>query len=208
MKIILVRHGETWGNREGIFRGRKDFPLNQNGLRQAQEVAADLRHWKIDAIYSSPLRRALDTAAPLSQALGLTIVQEPGFTDIGLGDWEGKSKQEVAREQPEWWRLWISRPERLARPGAESLSQVQDRAFRTLERIVHEAPGQTIAVVSHRAVLKALIARCLNIPEPYFWKIHLDTGSYSLLEHRSEVGYILTLLNQTRHLSDLVEEKV
>ncbi|MDH7499739.1 MAG: histidine phosphatase family protein, partial [candidate division NC10 bacterium] len=65
---------------------------------------------------------------------------------------------------------------------------------------------KTIAVVSHRAVLKALIARCLDIREPYFWKIHLDTASYSLLEHRLERGYALTLLNQTHHLADFVRE--
>jgi broad specificity phosphatase PhoE len=140
----------------------------------------------------------------------LAVIDEPAFTDIHLGDWEGRSKREVEQEEPEQWKIWISRPERLKREGAETLTEVQERAYRGLQRIVQDQ-GQgertmTIAVVSHRAVLKALIARCLGLPEPYFWKIHLDTAAYSILEHTKERGYMLTLLNQTCHLSDFVRE--
>jgi len=114
----------------------------------------------------------------------------------------------VEKEQPELWRIWVREPENLQRPGAETLAQVQERSFSALERIVEAQTGETVAVVCHRAVLKPLIARCLGIATPYFWKIHMDNAAYSILEHTQGRGYMLTLLNQTRHLQDFVREMV
>jgi len=206
--ILLIRHGETVGNREGLFRGQKDFPLNENGKIQAKALAEELRAWKLDAIHSSPLSRALETARPLADLQGLPVIEEPGFTNIHLADWEGVAKKWVEENQPALWKVWVSEPERLRRPGAETLAQVQERAFSALEKIVRNEVGKTVVVVSHRAVLKPLIARCLDIPAPYFWKIHMDTAAYSIFEHTPERGYTLTLLNQTRHLQEFVREMV
>jgi len=206
--ILLIRHGETVGNREGLFRGQKDFPLNENGRVQAKALAEELRAWKIDAIYSSPLSRAMETARPLADLSGLRVTEEPGFTNIRLGDWEGVAKKWVEENQPDLWKIWVSEPERLRRPGAETLDQVQERAFSALERIVRDEGGKMIAAVSHRAVLKPLIASCLGIPAPYFWKVHMDTAAYSILEYTPERGYTLTLWNQTRHLQDFIREMV
>jgi broad specificity phosphatase PhoE len=139
---------------------------------------------------------------------GLSVIEEPGFTNIHLADWEGVAKKWVEENQPELWKVWVSEPERLHRPGAETLAQVQERAFLTLERIVGREQEKAAAVVSHRAVLKPLIARCLGIAAPYFWKIHMDTAAYSILEYTLERGYTLTLLNQTRHLQEFVREMV
>jgi broad specificity phosphatase PhoE len=206
--LLLIRHGETAGNREGLFRGQKDFPLNENGRAQARTLAQELSAWKIDAIYSSPLTRANETARPLAKLCELPVLEEPGFTNIHLGEWEGRPKAWVEKEQPELWRIWVREPENLKREGAETLGEVQVRAFSALERIVEAQTGETVAVVSHRAVLKPLIARCLGIAAPYFWKIHMDNAAYSILEHTRERGYMLTLLNQTRHLQDFVREMV
>lgn len=206
--IILIRHGETMGNRDGLFRGRKDFPLNENGLTQATLLSQELSGWDLGAVYSGPLSRAKETARRVADPHGLSVVEEPPFTNIALGDWEGRRKVEIERDHPDLWQIWVSTPERLERPGAETLFQVQERSHRALERIVQEHTGKTVVVVGHRAVLKPLIARCLSIAEPYFWKIHLDTAGYSILEHTPDRGYMLTLLNQTRHLQDVVREMV
>ena len=154
--ILLIRHGETAGNREGLFRGQKDFPLNENGRDQARTLAQELSAWKIDAIYSSPLTRANETARPLAELLGLRVIEETGFNNIHLGDREGRAKREVEEIQPELWRIWVTTPERLKREGAETLGQVQERAFSALGRIVEAQRGETVAVVSHRAVLKQI----------------------------------------------------
>lgn len=207
-KIILVRHGETQGNREGLFRGRADFPLNDNGLRQAQDLAQALKRYELEAVYSSPLSRARVTAELIAQPHNLKIEIEPDLNNIKLGIWEGRPKAEIEKRFPRLWQLWITEPERLQLPDAETLQDVQTRAFSVLERIAHENSGQTLAVVTHRAVLKPLLARALGIPEPYFWKLHLDTSSYSILEHTPERGYTLTLLNETSHLKEFIKETV
>jgi probable phosphoglycerate mutase len=207
-KIILVRHGETQGNREGLFRGQADFPLNENGLRQARDLAQALKKYELEAVYSSPLSRARVTAELIARSHNLKIEMEPGFNNIKLGLWEGVPKDEIAERFPELWELWVTRPEYLQIPEGETLDAVQVRASKALKRIVKEQRGKTLAVVTHRAVLKPLLAWALGIPKPYFWKLHIDTSSYSILEHTPKRGYTLTLLNETLHLKEFVRETV
>ena len=204
--IYLIRHGESQGNKEGRFRGRTDFPLTENGMRQARELCGELKEIELAAVYSSPLRRALDTAKVVAEPHGLEPVVEEGFNNISLGEWEGKPKDEIREKYPDLWRLWITTPEKLEIPGGESLRKVMERSVKALERIVERHSGQTVAIVTHRAVLKPLLAGILGIAEPYFWKLHMDTASYSILEHREGRGYTLSLLNQTRHLREFIKE--
>jgi len=206
--IILVRHGETKGNREGLFRGQIDFPLNDNGINQAEDLARALTRYPLHAAYSGPLTRAVTTAQIVARTHNVKVEIDAGFNNINLGTWQGKPKAEINEKFPDLWQLWITEPERLQLPEGETLQDVQDRSFKALERIVQKNSGQTVAVVSHRAVLKPLLARALGVSAPYFWKFHLDNGSYSILEHDAQRGYILTLLNETHHLKDFIKENV
>ncbi len=207
MKIYLIRHGETQGNREGYFRGRSDFPLNENGKEQARLLAEALKDSGITRIYSGPLTRARQTAEILADKLGVPVVVEEGFNNINLGPWEGKKKEDIKREFPREFQLWITRPEELKLPGAETVMEVMERAVATLKRIVEEVQEESIAVVTHRAVLKPLIAGILDMRPPFFWKIHVDTASYSILKFKRERGFTLYLLNQTAHLKNFVVEE-
>lgn len=202
-RIILVRHGECQGNLENRFRGRKDYPLNERGRKQAIELAAELESINPDAIYSSPLKRAMETAEPLARKLSMDVIGEEGINNIYLGKWEGRLKSEIAREFPEQWKTWINTPERLLLEDSEPFPSVQKRSLDSLARITEEHRGQTVVVVSHRTTLKPLVAGALSIPEPYFWKIHFDTASYSILLHEKQRGFCLYRLNETKHLSEL-----
>jgi len=206
--VVLVRHGECEGNREGLFRGRTDFPLNASGLRQARALAKELASLGISKIYSSPLSRARTTAEMITEETGAPLEISQGFQNITLGPWDGKSKDFVRREYPREWEIWLSHPEELELPGAESMGALQERSFQALEEAVARHEGETFAVVTHRALLKPLLARCLGIESPYFWRLHLDTASYSMLRHEKNRGYCCTLLNQTNHLEDLISEWV
>ena len=95
VKVILIRHGETNWNTTQIFRGRKDIPLNEVGLAQAKAVGISLKDIQIDAVYSSPLGRALETANALSESRSLEIELDEGFIDIDFGKWQGTSHEEV-----------------------------------------------------------------------------------------------------------------
>ncbi len=208
MDIYLIRHGETEGNREGYFRGRSDFPLNENGKEQARLLAEALKNSGITKIYSGPLSRAKETAEILAEKLRVPVVIEEGFNNINLGPWEGRKKEEIRREFPQEFQLWITTPEELKLPGAETVLEVMERAVSTLKKLVKENNGEgSIAVVTHRAVLKPLIAGVLEIKPPFFWKIHVDTASYSILKFKKERGFTLYLLNQTAHLKNFVVEE-
>ena len=206
--IFLVRHGECEGNIKGMFRGRTDFPLNKRGFTQAQDLARELKSFSLKYIYTSPLVRARQTAEAIGEQCGVEVKAEEGFNNIKLGSWEGRFMKEIAGQYPEEWELWIHNPEKLRVKNMETLYDVQKRAKACLDSLVSKHEGETLAVVSHRAVLKPLISACLNIASPYFWKIHLDTASYSLLSYKKDKGYCLIQLNQTKHLKEYVTEWV
>ncbi|HCL90550.1 MAG TPA: phosphoglycerate mutase [Candidatus Atribacteria bacterium] len=206
--IILVRHGECEGNIKGMFRGRTDFPLNERGLVQAQDLAQELKSFPLKHIYTSPLSRARQTAEAISRQCRIEVKTEEQFNNIELGSWEGRFKKEIAELYPKEWELWVNNPEKLKVKDMETLYDVQMRAKACLDSLVSQHNGETLAIVTHRAVLKPLIAACLNIALPYFWKIHLDTASYSLLSYKEGRGYCLLQLNQTKHLKEYVTEWV
>ncbi len=207
-KIILIRHGECRGNREGLFRGRSDFPLNEVGLNQAKELAIEMMTYKPLKIFTSPLERAKQTALTIGQECHTEVEVREGINNIELGPWEGQVKQFIARKYPEQWRIWLQNPEKLSVPGIETLDQVQKRARKELDMIVKDFAGGTVIIVSHRAVLKPLIASCLKMCKPYFWRIHIDTAAYSILHYKNDLGYTLVQLNQNKHLSEYISEWV
>ncbi len=205
LEIYFIRHGESVGNRENRFRGRHDFPLNENGIRQAQALSEVLSPLNFRVIYSSPLSRAYQTAEILARGKQTVQIEEQ-FNNISLGPWENVPKDEVREKYPDLWKLWTTEPEKLDFPGMETLARVQQRAFAALQKIIHQHREGRIAVVTHRAVIKPLFAAMLNIPQPYFWKIHMDTAAYSIAEYRPERGFTFTLINETHHLEDFIRE--
>jgi len=204
--IFLVRHGECEGNIRGMFRGRADFPLNERGIIQARDLAWELKNFPVKYIYTSPLVRARQTAEAIEIQCGVKAKVEEGFNNIELGSWEGRFMKEIAEQYPEEWKFWVNDPEKLNVKDMETLYGVQKRAKVCLDNLVSKHDGETLVVVSHRAVLKPLISACLNIASPYFWKIHLDTASYSLLSYKKERGYCLLQFNQTKHLKEYITE--
>ena len=204
--ILLARHGESEGNEKGLFRGRTDFPLTERGVSQALALARALIPLGPSRIFTSPLSRALATAQAIAEATSAPLETIQGFTNMALGPWEGHSKEEVAQSYPEEWELWLKNPERLRLPGAENLDQVQSRAYSNLQHLLHRHEGETLAIVSHRTVLKPLVAACLAIADPYFWRLHFDTASLSRLTFEGHRGFTLVSLNETSHLSEFVSE--
>ena len=205
LEMYFIRHGESAGNKENRFRGRYDFPLNENGIRQAKALRDTLREIPFDAIYSSPLSRALQTAQILANnQMEVTIDQ--GFINISLGEWENTPKETVKQKYPDLWQLWLTQPEKLSFPGMETLAEVQQRSFRRVMELVQKHQEGRIAVVTHRAVLKPLFAAMLRIPEPYFWKLHIDTAAYSIATYSPEREFTFLQINQNKHLKSYVRE--
>ncbi|OGB66028.1 MAG: hypothetical protein A2Y94_14620 [Caldithrix sp. RBG_13_44_9] len=207
LEIYFIRHGESVGNKEERFRGRCDFELNENGLKQAEALRQELARVEFSAVYSSPLQRAFRTAQIMADSRA-PVIEAAGFTNIALGAWENQPKAYISQKYPELWQIWLTRPEKLVFDGLETLPMVQKRAYQALHELIARHPDGKIAVVSHRAVLKPLFAAMLGMSEPYFWKIQLDTASYSLSEYRPERGFTFTVINQNRYLKNYLREEL
>lgn len=201
--VYLIRHGESVGNRENRVRGRVDFRLNANGTKQARALAGALKEKGIARIYSSPLKRALETAQIIAAQCSCPIIESDPFCNIKLTPWEGRLKTEIAIAQPELWNTWMTDPESLRLEGAETLDQVAERSLGELDRLIEKHRGETFAIVSHRGVLKPMLSAALGIAKPRFWRLHMDTGSFSLLTHDPLHGYCLMGLNSVEHLKDI-----
>lgn len=201
--IYVIRHGECTGNKERRIRGHMDFPLNENGLAQARALAGSLKSKGIEKVYSGPLSRALKTAEIIARTLGIDYEIREGFNNICIGVWENRKKEELALEFPEMWETWLNNPDDLTIEGGETLEEVRKRSLTELAAVIKKHKGRTIAVVGHRGNIKPMLAGALGIARPAYWRLHVDTASYSMLTYDDVHGYCLMSLNYTDHLKGL-----
>lgn len=206
-RLILVRHGETEWNRVERFRGRIDVELNETGHDQAQAAAERLRDWTIDAVYSSPLKRALDTAQPIAEACKHEVRPLPGIVDVDYGQWAGHSPQEVADEYPDVYQTWVEASHLVEFPEGESLEQVKDRAWDAMQGVCARHSERAVVLVSHVVVNRVLVCAAFGLVNPCFWKIAQDNAAISVLECQQD-EYRLLLLNDTCHLAGLSAAQV
>lgn len=197
-EILLVRHGATEWNVAEIFRGRIDIELNPTGLKQAELLARYLSPDKLEAIYSSPLKRALKTAEVIARPHGLGVTIAPGLIDFNYGKWQGLSHQEVKEKHRELYARWTRHPEQVRMPEGESLADVRQRALGVINEIIARHQGKVI-LVSHRVVNKVLICALLGLENSHFWKIKQDTGGITTFNYESG-QFILTRHNDTSFL--------
>jgi broad specificity phosphatase PhoE len=198
-RVYLVRHGATEWNREEIFRGRADCPLNETGRAEARAVAHHLQGTGIEKIYSSPLSRAAETAQAVAAATRVPVIFKASFTDLDFGDWQGMALREVKEKYPDMYRIWRERPEDASFPGGETLKQARVRAWQGLLGVLQENPEKTVLIVSHRVITKLLICAALGLDESHFWNVKQDTTAINCLEYARE-RFVVSLLNDTCHL--------
>lgn len=201
--IILIRHGETEWNKEKIFRGRKDVPLNKCGQAQARDTAQALTDFKVDAVYSSPLSRAMMTAREIAARHDLPVFPRDSFIDIDFGVWEGLSLEEVQQKYPHDYRSWAETPHLWKSPGGETLLEVRERAWKELQQVIREMGGNTLVVVTHRVVLKMLLMAVLGMDDNQFWILQQGPCALNIIKYRSGQGLIVECLNDICHLYPL-----
>ena len=200
-EIILVRHGETKWNVDEIFRGRTDIELNETGTRQAKLLAEYLSKLKIDAIHSSPLKRALKTAEIIAGYHQLNVYIDASLNDLNFGRWQGMSCQEVQDKYQELYAEWINHPESVKMPDGEGLDDVRRRAMGVIAEVTAKYKG-TIVMVSHRVVNKVLICALLGLDNSHFWNIKLDTCGVTIFTCKNG-QFTLTLHNDTSFLKSM-----
>jgi probable phosphoglycerate mutase len=204
--FLLIRHGENEYVKTGRMAGRlPEVHLNDHGIKQALELADALKQVPVKALYSSPLERARETAAPLAEKLGLEVQIRPGLIETGIGAWAGQELKTV-RKLPEW-KIVQQSPSRFRFPDGESFPECQTRLVTEIEALVllHK-PEEIIACVSHADPIKLLTAYYLGMPLDHFQRLGCDTASVTMLM-LAEKGVMLAKLNQRPPFSFPIPEK-
>lgn len=199
-KFVLFRHGQTEWNVGERFRGHADLALNATGLQQARLIATRLQSEQLAAIYSSPLRRAMQTAQPLADALRIPIQKHEGLNDIDFGALEGMTVDDAKQAFPEVIETWLTRPGHVKFPKGDSFKKMRTRIEAMLEEVSTKHDGETIALVSHKVVCGALLCVVLGIDADALWRIQQDVACINRFERRA-AGWVVTLVNDVHHLA-------
>ena len=190
--LLLIRHGENDYLKKSKIPGRlPGIHLNMRGRQQAAELAWTLSSLPIKALYSSPLERAVETAEPLSQSLGLEIQLRPDLTDTDVGAWEGRSWKVLGRTR--LWKVIQETPSQFQFPGGETFVQTQVRIVRTLDAIARAHTDELIAVVFHADPIKMAVAHYLGLPLDNFQQLTAHTGSVTILKMDGSFVKLLAL---------------
>lgn len=203
-RVVLVRHGQTAWNREARFRGRADLPLDGFGQSQAQATGRYvLERWAVDAVYASPLQRALQTGAAIADAHGLSVRPFQGLLDIDFGEWEGRSVEHVEESHPELLQAWLETPHTVRFPDGETLDQVRDRVLAGLDELTERHAGGCVGMVGHTVVNRVLLCAVLGLGNEHFWRLQQETCAVNVFDRDDDGLFTLVLLNDTCHLQDL-----
>jgi len=178
MIVAFIRHGQTDWNRDGLLQGSSDIPLNDTGREQARDALMTLRSMPWDAVVSSPLQRARETAAIIADGLGIPLgAAYPGLVERDYGPLEGTSSGAAIER-------WPTRDY----PGAESLDSVATRGAAALDEVARDLPGASVLVVCHGTIIRYTLARLAGRAVP-----GIDNGSVSMVRGTEEGWRVATV---------------
>lgn len=180
-RIIFVRHGET--DQAGAFCGQTDPDLNAAGEHQAQTLARELRGARLNAVYSSDLRRAWRTAQVIASAAEVVHFASSDLREIAFGGWEGLRWSEIEERYPQEAMLWAAEYPNRAPPGGEDFQDFSERVLKQMQRIRERTSGRLagrlagpVCIVSHGGVIRLALTRLFGIPEEEAWAYTKDYG--------------------------------
>jgi len=199
-RLIFIRHGHVEGLHPERFRGRLDLPLTELGQRQIQATAQTVAAtWQTAAIYTSPLKRTRDTADAIAQACGSSCSVLAQLNDIDYGAWQGQAHSDVEKAEPQLYARWFSTPHLMRFPKGESLQDVVARTATVVFDVLERHAQETVVLVSHDSVGRALFLQLLDQPLSAYWRLALSPCSISVIDlvasHASG-----RLINDTGHL--------
>lgn len=204
--FLIVRHGFSVSNKDGRYAGQLDIALDEMGRLQAQDVKDYItKNYKIDAIYSSDLIRAVDTAKPTAQALSLDIKTDKRLRELDVGVWHGLLVSEVKEKYPQTfagYRTNKARPE-----GGETFGEMADRVYEAFEQMASENEGKTLMVATHGGSIRALRCRLMNLPFEEAEHIgNVPNGSVTTVVYENG-SFTIKEIGKNDHIKNKVSEK-
>lgn len=204
LRVFLIRHGQTDWNVERRIMGEEPIGLNSTGEQEAASAQGHLAKLEIDALYTSPILRARQTADILLQERSVKITEDTRLKEVGYGDWVGKTFKEV-REMPGYVPYYERLHEPVA-PKGESLPEVQKRGLEFIDFLQRHHPSGNVVAISHADWIKCLLMGLLEIPLNHLWKIRVDNLSVSLVEWEPR-GPRVVCVNQRSDFDRLIKAR-
>lgn len=200
-RIYLIRHGITLWNNEFRYQGHTDIELSPEGKTQAQALRQRLQQENITAIYSSNLKRALETAEIINEPHQLEIKINPLFKEINFGVWEGLTYKDLQIKYPEQLKIWTETPHLLKLEKGETFSELRDRALIGIQEVLSFYKEGNILIVSHGGTIASLICGLLKEPLIKMWEYKQKNAALNILRiHDDEVS--IEVLNDTSHIEN------
>lgn len=198
-RIYFVRHGETLWNKNGRFQGHSDIALSFEGRLQAEKARDRLATEEFDAVYSSDLSRAKETAEILCQDRKINIEIEQRLRECCFGQWEGKTYQEILDASPDMIQTWHRDPGSFTIPDGEAMDDVKDRVKAAVLDICKNHPDSQVLVVSHGGIIRMVLSWALGLSYNRFWQIRQDNTAINVLDFYDDKA-IIALINDCNHL--------
>lgn len=199
LRLILARHGQTDWNAQHRYQGETDVPLNKTGQQQAAALARCLTDTDIDAIYTSNLQRAANTARAIAEPHNQRVILEPRLREMSFGTWRGLTFDEIQERDADRLSTWLANPMQVAPPDGETLAQVTARVQSALDDTLHTHPQGIVLWVAHGGVLRVLISLAMGLEPQGHWRFRIRVASLAELWFY-DGGVTLTRLNDTYHL--------
>jgi alpha-ribazole phosphatase len=194
--LWLVRHPEPDDAVRGICYGSLDVPLSPRGIEQAQSIAAWLSSHHLDAIYTSPRQRCVETARYIAAGRPCPIEPAYALRELDFGDFEGRPYDEIAQLYPDLYREWMEHPTEVHFPGGENFKQVVDRVITVTRELVSLHPGQHLAFVTHGGAIRIIVADALGVPPNHIFRIAQRYGAINCIRHNG-TSPVIELLNSS-----------
>jgi broad specificity phosphatase PhoE len=204
--VIIIRHGQSQGNAQGRFGGHTDTPLSARGRKQAEATARALAAEKLDAIYSSDLPRAIETASPLARLTGAPLITTDAFRERSVGVMEGLTFEEAAEQYPEQYQALLHRDFEHVLEGGESYRQTLDRAAGKLDEVIEKHRGGRVAVFTHTGAICILILHLMGaLDAPELKPVWIATANCGIARFDlRDDGFVRVItINDTRHLASI-----
>ncbi|MEW6723566.1 MAG: histidine phosphatase family protein [Bacillota bacterium] len=185
-RLLLIRHGETVWNSEGLIQGHMDIDLSEAGLAQADGLASSLRKLEVAACYSSDLGRAFNTARPFAAVKGLRAIRLPSLRELCFGGWQGRAMAEIIRTEAAAYQAYSHPDGHGAPPGGESFQELRERVGRALRSLARQHAGETIAVFGHGGTIRGGLIDLLQLPNVARYSFRPDNCGVTVLEHAGQ----------------------
>jgi probable phosphoglycerate mutase len=199
-RILLVRHGHVPGISPERFRGRTDIELTERGIAEARKTADWIaRFWQPTLVYTSPMRRCRDTGGQIAAKCGINAVVVDSLNDLNYGDWQWQTHDAIAVESPALYRRWRANPHLVRFPNGESFQELVARAADALRLAIDGHHGETIVMVGHDSINRAILLQVLDQPLSAYWQLVQDPCAISEIASEADTIKVVRL-NESAHL--------